>query len=359
METSPLHTILLFKHWAFDSWGKFRLLKVLDGLSVTLRSSSSVTYVGELIHLRYLSLTCEPIRKPLRLVSESLYQLHNLQILIVRILSTAESQFYSLDNEYLNQWYMKFEIWRMPQLRHVILLDGFLPEPSAESSPSMEDLHTLSRIKDLKCSKRLLELIPNLKKLGIIYSYKRTYETGWSEYGLDDLVHLHRLEKLSLYAEPYPKLKDDLSQNIAFPLTLNKLNLSGCRFPWEDMGMIGVLPNLQVLKLKRRACYGTEWETTEGEFCQLKVLLVDSTDLLQWITESSHFPRLERLTLYECNNLREIPYCFGDHPMLELIEVDIRNSTMVESAECIKEEQQSYGNELLQVRSLKSRSWPS
>ncbi|XP_041997365.1 putative late blight resistance protein homolog R1B-13 [Salvia splendens] len=220
----------------------------------------------------------------------------------------------------------------------------------------MYNLHTLSRIKDLKCSKRLLELIPNLKKLGIIYSY----EAGWSEHGLDNLVHLHRLEKLSLYAEPYPNLKDDLSQNIAFPLTLNKLSLSGCRFPWEDMRMIGVLlPNLQVLKLKRRACYGTEWETTEGEFCQLKVLLVDSTDLLQWITQSSHFPRLERLTLYECDNLREIPCGFGAHPTLDLIEVDISNSTMVESAECIKEEQESYGNELLQVRLLKSRSWPS
>ncbi|XP_041997363.1 putative disease resistance RPP13-like protein 3 [Salvia splendens] len=113
METSPLHTILLFKHWAFDSWKKFRLLKVLDGLSVKLISPSCVTYVGELVHLRYLSLTHEPIRKPLRLVSESLYQLHNLQTLIVRILSGVGMQFSSLDDEHLNQWYMKFEIWRV------------------------------------------------------------------------------------------------------------------------------------------------------------------------------------------------------------------------------------------------------
>lgn len=123
------------------------------------------------------------------------------------------------------------------------------------------------------------------------------------------------------------------------------------------MRKIGLLPNLQVLKLKRRACYGNEWETTEGEFCQLKVILIDSTDLLQWITEGSHFPKLERLTLYECDNLREIPYSFGDLPTVQLIEVDIRNSTMVESATCIQEEQQSYGNDLLQIRFLMSRSW--
>lgn len=91
MESSPMHTILLFKHWAFDSWKKFRLLKVLDGLSVALISSSnSVIYIGELIHLRYLALTCVPNRKSLRLVSESLYHLHNLQILIVKILRSVD-----------------------------------------------------------------------------------------------------------------------------------------------------------------------------------------------------------------------------------------------------------------------------
>ncbi|XP_057770222.1 putative late blight resistance protein homolog R1B-16 [Salvia miltiorrhiza] len=364
---SATHTLLLFKHWALDSWKEFRLLKVLDGLTVILESSSSGVCISELIHLRYLGLRCESIRKVLRLVSDSLYQLRDLQTLVVRILSGTELQsfslndevvrFYSLNDEYLNSRCMRFEIWRMPQLRHVVLLDCFLPDPSAESLPCMENLHTLSRVQDFKCSERMMEMMPNLKKLGIAYSYEGTYEMGWSGYELHNLVHLHKLEKLSLYAEPYPNLKDDLSHNIAFPVTLRKLSLSGCRLPWEDMRMIGALPNLRVLKLRRRACFGTQWETTEGEFCQLKVLLIDSTDLLEWVTESSHFPRLERLTLYECNNLREIPCGFGDIPTLELIEVDSRNTTMVESAKCIEEEQQSYGNEQLQVRFLKSRSW--
>lgn len=122
------------------------------------------------------------------------------------------------------------------------------------------------------------------------------------------------------------------------------------------MKIIGSLPNLEVLKLKRHACDGTEWETTEGEFDQLKFLLIDTTDLHLWTTESCTFPRLERISLYDCQNLIEIPCGIGEIPTLQLIEVDIRNSSVVESAESLKEEQESYGNDL-EVRLLKSRSW--
>ncbi|KAG6384803.1 hypothetical protein SASPL_153621 [Salvia splendens] len=368
METSTMHTIILFKHWAFDSWKSFRLLCIFDGLSVPIcQTSSSDIYIGELIHLRYLALTCESVRQTIILVSNSLYHLQNLQTLIIKIRAFTRDvvskfgyvmeSFYSDMSEH--QEYMEFEFWRMPNLRHLILLDGFLPDPSTKSFKQiyMENLQTLCLIRDFKCSERFLEMLPNLKKLGVIYSYKSTYETGWSQYCLLNLVRLNRLEKLNVYAEPYPTGKGyDLSRNIAFPLALKKLSLSGCRFPWEDMGMIGLLPNLQVLKLKRHACDGPEWETSDGEFCELKVLLIDSTDLVQWTTESCHFPKLEQLTLFECNNLRDIPCEIGEIATLQLIEVDIRNSSVVESAVLIKEEQESCGNEL-QVGLLRSRRW--
>ncbi|KAG6386578.1 hypothetical protein SASPL_151744 [Salvia splendens] len=311
METSTMHTILLFKHWAFDSWKCFRLLRIFDGLSVVIHSTSSADiYIGELIHLRYLALTCEPVRQTITLVSNSLYRLQHLQTLIFRIkefIRDTDGRVVPQGLPQLHQEYMEFEFWRLPNLRHLILLDGFLPDPSTKSFEqisSMENLQTLCLMKDFKCSERFLEMLPNLKKLGVIYSYKSTYETGWSQYCLLNLVRLHRLEKLNLYAEPYPSLRAyDLPQNIAFPSALKKLSLSG-----NDMGMIGWLPNLQVLKLKRHACHGPEWETSEGEFCRLKVLLIDSTDLVQWTTESSHFPKLEQLTLFECNKLRGIPF---------------------------------------------------
>ncbi|KAL8532978.1 hypothetical protein ACS0TY_009296 [Phlomoides rotata] len=346
MDGSAIHTILLFHHWSFDFWKIFKLLRVVHAISF---SFSSFYDISELIHLRYLAFKIECTKKRLRFgVPETFYRLQNLETLIIVI--DVEG----------NPGSLKFDVWRFPQLRHLILLDGSLhchfSKYCPEDTSALENLHTLSRIKGFACSQKILQTMQNLKKLGIVYSYEDLYESGWSKYGLNNLVHLCKLEKLSIYAEPYPNLKNDVSQNLGFPATLIRLSLSGCRFPWGDMRIVGSLPNLQVLKLKRRACYGTEWETIEGEFDQLRVLLIDTTDLHHWATESCPFPRLERLTLYNCQNLREIPCGIGEIPTLQLIEVDIQNSSVVESAESLKEEQESFGNDL-QVRRLKSRSW--
>ncbi|KAH6788468.1 hypothetical protein C2S51_003474 [Perilla frutescens var. frutescens] len=348
MECAAIRTILFFsRSWAFDYWKHFRHLRVLDAMAEIYFKSYPVE-ISELIHLRYLAFIFEPFDKTLELeVPESLSKLQSLQTLVIRRL--MDIPFTAI---------LPIAIWRMPQLRHVMLLEGFLPDPSTkicqETSP-LENLHTLSRIRNFTCSEMILDILQNLKKLGISYSVYDIEETGWSQYGLTNLIHLHKLEKLNVYVPPYLWSKSDVSEILAFPMSLRKLTLTGCRFPWEDMRIIGSLPNLEVLKLKRRACHGTIWETTEGEFCQLKVLVIKNTDLCQWITESSHFPRLERLTLYVCNDLEEIPTDIGEIPTLQVIEVDVRNLSVVQSAKCIQEEQQSFGNDL-QVSLLKPRS---
>ncbi|KAH6820606.1 hypothetical protein C2S53_014408 [Perilla frutescens var. hirtella] len=339
MDRAPIHTLLIFHHWALKYWINFRLLRVLDAITYvpkmegcTIPSSFPVE-ICELIHLRYLDVALDPYEKDgWTRVPESLSKLQNLQTLVMR---QSDS-------------YLPVAIWRMPQLRHIVLVVGELPDPSAENCQEtlpLENLHTLSRIQNFTCSKMILDMLQNLKKLGISYSH----HTGWSQYELNNLIHLHKLEKLNIYVPPYYGSKSDVSGNLAFPVSLRKLTLTGCRLPWEDMRIIGSLPNLEVLKLKRGSCHGTIWETTEGEFCQLKVLLIENTDLHQWITESSHFPQLERLTLCECNDLEEIPTDIGEIPTLQVIEVDAWNLHVVQSAKCIQEEQQSFGNDL-QVR---------
>lgn len=50
----------------------------------------------------------------------------------------------------------------------------------------------------------------------------------------------------------------------------HNLALSGLGISWEDMAIVGSLPNLEVLKLRYDACIGDTWETSEGEFCQLR-----------------------------------------------------------------------------------------
>lgn len=65
VEGSTIHTILLFHHWAYDSWKSFRLLRVVDAMSFSL--SYFVGFIGivELFYLRYLAFTVEATNKTL------------------------------------------------------------------------------------------------------------------------------------------------------------------------------------------------------------------------------------------------------------------------------------------------------
>lgn len=334
---SFLGDIICFKHTG-DYLGRFSFARVLNLIHYYVDISSHdhelplPAQVFELFHLRYLAF--DLVTK----VPASISNLQNLQTLILH----PRTSFHYLPCFVT----LPLEIWRMPQLRHLIsFYFGALPNPDQEGLPCvLENLQTLSIVKDFVCNESILKAIPNVRKLGIHYS---RYE--YKQYHLENLVHLQQLEKLKLsvnsfYFYWWNKLK------LAFPVTLSKLTLSGWGLSWENMSIIGSLPNLQVLKLRNSACDGETWITTEGEFPELKFLAISESVLGNWITESSHFPRLECLMLRQCENLREIPDGIGEIPTLELIEVRDCNKNLMESAKLIQEEQQSYGNDALEVR---------
>ncbi|KAG6429878.1 hypothetical protein SASPL_107933 [Salvia splendens] len=58
---------------------------------------------------------------------------------------------------------------------------------------------------------------------------------------LCNLDCLHKLESL--------KLSIQMDKILRFPISLNKLSLKGCHLGWEDVWMMGSLPQLQVLHL--------------------------------------------------------------------------------------------------------------
>lgn len=238
----------------------------------------------------------------------------------------------------------------MPRLRHLVCY-GWLPDPEGTATSPLENLQTLSIAPYGMCSERIWRMIPNLRKLEIDCSDGRFLDSLVPSIFLDSLVHLRQLKNL--------KFRSSFSNefcgrdNFTFPRTLTKLTLSSFRLPWDEMTIVGSLPNLQVLKLTQRACIGSKWTTGEEEFPELEFLLIENAGLEEWITESSHFPRLKCLVLVNCWQLIEIPQDIGEIPTLELIEVKGQaKKSLVESAERILEEQQECGNDAFQVRCI-------
>ncbi|KAK6136240.1 hypothetical protein DH2020_030029 [Rehmannia glutinosa] len=328
IDASTIRTIVCFKRGgaSLGSLRSFRLLRVFDVVDGNVNSLPDQVF--ELFHLRYLAFDCQ-IKIP-----KTISNLENLETLIIHPRKKWGSNlpcFVSLPSE----------IWRLPKLRHLVCFYfDVLPNPG--SSFGLENLQTLSAVKNLRCTKRILKMIPNLKKLGIFYSGDK-YSPR-----LYNLVSLHQLEKLKIVVGP--QIMHGF--NAIFPRTLKKLTLSGLRLPWKDMTTsVGSLPNLEVLKLRNFACKGGEWETCEGGFVRLKYLLIDQSDLRDWITDSSHFPSLKCILFRRCWDLSEIPDGVGEIATLERIEVHFCYKSLAESARRIQEEQQGWGNDVLKVES--------
>ncbi|KAH6831313.1 hypothetical protein C2S53_010966 [Perilla frutescens var. hirtella] len=308
-------------NWLIFS-GDFRLLRALGGRHEELPSQ-----VFELFNLRYLTLNASLN------IPSTISNLVNLQTLIIHptFHNILEKRYPRRYDEITSHFSLPVEIWRMRQLRHIILYDLYvLPDPPDGSNLPLLNLQTLWYVKDLVWNEKILEMIPNVKRLRLVYTERN------EDAHLHFLKYLDQLEKLEVNG----CWAFSLTKTPAFPCTLKKLTLVNVGFPWKDMGIIGSLPNLQVLKLLDYACIGETWETADEEFPQLKFLLIDTSDLQQWITKSSHFPRLNCLVLHTCLKLSKIPKGIGEISTLERIEVDrFCSESLVESAMQIKKVQ--------------------
>ncbi|KAL0441732.1 UNVERIFIED_CONTAM: hypothetical protein Sradi_0112100 [Sesamum radiatum] len=139
------------------------------------------------------------------------------------------------------------------------------------------------------------------------------------------------------------------TSNFALPHSLKKLSLRGCDLAWEDMRIVGSLPNLEVLKLERFAFEGPKWDPTEGEFVRLKFLLINTTDLKYWRAEHTHFPSLEHLVL-RFVDLEEIPVGLAEIHTLRVIELKQCKDSVLDSVKQILEEREDMGYEGLQIK---------
>ncbi|KZV28836.1 hypothetical protein F511_06270 [Dorcoceras hygrometricum] len=309
-----------------------RLLRVLDVVSEEIPPNDKE--IMQLVNLRFLSITGKLDLSSMRWFSSSISQLWSLQTLIFNHNSSKPIC-------------LPAEIWCLPQLRHLLFDRVVLPDPPCSNddqhdSHILENLQTLSTVLEFRCTMEVVKSVPNLKELKVIYDHSLP-GVHWPFFCLHNLACLHKLESLMFIS--FGRIP---SEHLSFPLSLKELNLSGCRFPWEDMAIVGSLPNLEILELLFYAFEGEMWCPVEGQFIRLKFLAISKTDLLHWIADKTHFPILEHLILRDLH-LKEIPQDIAELPTLKQILLFNCSDSTVTSAKQILEEQESLGNEGLQV----------
>ncbi|KAG6421943.1 hypothetical protein SASPL_118503 [Salvia splendens] len=332
-------------------------------------------------HRRFLGMSFK-LLKVLNIVNTNLMELPGEIMMLTRLKFLALTIQSSLDIRNLSEFrllqtlfidcewdgYLIRTFWDMLELRHFhmkrscqsylstysLLSQSQLPLVSAVIESLLplrllNNLSTVSTVRPISCTEKMLRSMPHLKSLGVYESEEDYQFRGWFE----RLVLLPELEKLKyVFSNPFvsSSLKPGrLPPWQSLPPNLVKLTLSGTSLPWDDMSKLSMLPKLEVLKLKNYAFSGTVWNSWTGGFCCLKFLLIGSTNLEIWETDGNHFPNLRQLVLRHCRFLEEIPYGIGESPLLETIELHRCKNSAVISARSLQEEQQSLGNDGLTI----------
>nr|GME14991.1 putative late blight resistance protein homolog R1B-16 [Ipomoea batatas] len=137
--------------------------------------------------------------------------------------------------------------------------------------------------------------------------------------------------------------------NILLLKNVRKLMFECMKFVWKEINVLSELPRLEVLKLMV-SDLGKKWEVPENvKFCQLICLKIWSGNLKHWEAGADNFPKLERLFLNKCYELREIQISFAEISTLNLIQLERCRHSAVMSAKQIQVEQHDCGNENMVV----------
>ncbi|KAH6763008.1 hypothetical protein C2S52_020441 [Perilla frutescens var. hirtella] len=307
--------------------GAFKLLRVLDARSIVF--TRFPTELTQLVHLRYIVLTCN-----FRILPAAISSLWNIQSLVVETSSRTLE--------------IKADIWKMIQLRHVKTnASTALPGPLSKSRKSKDEvlmignLQTLSTISPESCTEDVFARAPNLKVLGIRGQLAKLLENKGGSMLFDGLGKLSHLENLKLLNDVFPRPPSEgrlssLPQRYKFPTKLKKLTLSDTLLDWKEMSTLGMLENLEILKLKDNAFKGNWWQPDDGGFRSLRVLHMGRTDLVTWHASAHHFPRLKHLFLKHCTNLESLPLGFAEISSLQLVDLYCTKPSAAVSARTIQ-----------------------
>ncbi|KAM7523552.1 hypothetical protein LguiA_013454 [Lonicera macranthoides] len=194
----------------------------MPNLFYVLRLTSFQISRPSFVELRYISLQVEVGSPP--------SSISNLQYLETLILSPRSNIT------------LPKNIGKMVNLRHLCLKQG------------------INEIEDISSEEDILARAPHLRKLGF-YGPLISESRDLSFPSLDFLNHLEKLKLFNIasYSEP-----SNSCNPIKFPERLKRLSLANTPLAWNEMWTLGMLPSLEVLKLKFHACLGEKWDTSDG-----------------------------------------------------------------------------------------------
>ncbi|PHT77739.1 hypothetical protein T459_15791 [Capsicum annuum] len=167
----------------------------------------------------------------------------------------------------------------------------------------------------------IFKRFPNLQELSFIL--KESWDYLIERYWFRKLDFLSKLDFLrvefesSNTKESGPSVATNWSWDFHFPSYFKTLLLYDFPLSYDSLSTIARLPNLEELFLMRTIIQGEEWNIGEEDtFENLKYLCFE-----EWDLGEESFPVLEKLALWECHKLEEIPPSFGNISSLKFIEL--------------------------------------
>ncbi|KAG5560854.1 hypothetical protein RHGRI_004013 [Rhododendron griersonianum] len=160
----------------------------------------------------------------------------------------------------------------------------------------------------------------------------------------DNLTNLQQLVTLKLFNDLFPRPPAEsklqsLPQCNKFPPNLKRITLADTFLDWKHMSVLGMMPELEELKLKDNAFTGVRWILVDGGFKKLKALQIWKTDLAYWEAKAEHFPSLQHIVLKDCTRLWAIPSGLGNLETLLTIKLHQTSHAAATSAREIKQQQ--------------------
>nr|GLL32161.1 putative late blight resistance protein homolog R1B-8 [Ipomoea trifida] len=193
------------------------------------------------------------------------------------------------------------------------------------------NIHTLSSVSPTSCTKMIFSKTPHLKKLGVRGNLEELLKEKEEICLFNNLQMLKCLENLKLYGQDENAFKVPMLDKFAH--RLRKLTFYKTFFKWDDIGILGSLEELEVLKLDENAFRGERWDLKSNVvFNQLQYLRIGRTNLETWTIMENNFPALENLVLRNCTNLEAIPFAFAEVHNLKVIELYHMNKNAINSA---------------------------